>query len=237
MNHLPAPDLIDELGACLIVNKPGGLLTQGPPGIDSLELRIKQFLKTRDSKPGKVYLGVPHRLDRPASGVMLFAKNVRAASRLAEQFQKRTIKKIYWAVVQNVPQQERGTWVDHMRKLPDEARSEICQANDERAQEAILHYRVVASCGDRAWLEIQLETGRTHQIRLQCSHRGHPILGDQMYGSELEFGPQTVDQRQRWIALHAREIEFEHPMTKTTECFKAALSEHWRQLDFDFPDQ
>jgi RluA family pseudouridine synthase len=203
MTKLPAPDLISEKGACLVINKPGGLLTQGPPGIDSMELRIKQFLKVRDEKPGKVYLGVPHRLDRPASGIMVFAKNVRAAKRLSDQFQARTVDKKYWAVVANGPQESSGTWTDFMRKLPDEAKSEICNRDDERAKEAILHYKVVNRCDSLAWLEIQLETGRTHQIRLQCGSRGFPIIGDQLYRSEIDFGPEILDQRKKWIALHA----------------------------------
>ena len=108
MNHLPPPDIILENGACILLNKPGGLLTQGPPGIDSLEIRVKQFLKVRDEKPGKVYLGVPHRLDRPVSGVMVVVKNVRAAKRLAEQFRERTVSKTYWAVVEGVVEQDSG---------------------------------------------------------------------------------------------------------------------------------
>ncbi len=237
MSSLPEPDLIAEPGACLVINKPGGLLTQGPPGIDSMELRIKQFLKVRDEKPGKVYLGVPHRLDRPASGVMLFAKNVRAARRLADQFQQRTIKKKYWAIVQGCPEESSGTWIDFMRKLPDEAKSEICDEGEEKAQKAVLHFEVISQIGDMTWLQIQLETGRTHQIRLQCSHRGCPIIGDQLYKSEVGFGPDTLDQRKRWIGLHAREIEFEHPMTKQREIFSAPLSEHWLELGFEFPNE
>ena len=134
MKRLPRPILIDESAGCLIDNKPGGLLTQAPPGIDSQEVRIKHFLKTRDQKPGKVYLGVPHRLDRPASGIMLFARNIRAARRLASQFQQRTVKKKYWAVVEGEVPEDRGTWRDFMRKLPDEARSEICESDSATAK-------------------------------------------------------------------------------------------------------
>ena len=236
MSNLPPPDIVAERGACLVINKPGGLLTQGPPGIDSLELRIKQYLKVRDEKPGKVYLGVPHRLDRPASGIMVFAKNVRAAKRLADQFQQRSVEKMYWAVVQNGPDEDTGTWVDFMRKLPDEAKSEICDQTDQRSKRAVLHYRVRARAAGLTWLQIQLETGRTHQIRLQCSSRGFPILGDQLYDSEAAFGPATLDHRKRWIALHARQIAFEHPMEKTSQLYTAPVSEHWHELDFEIPD-
>ncbi len=234
MNQLPYPNLIEERGACLVVNKPGGLLTQGPPGIDSLELRIKQFLKQRDHKPGKVYLGVPHRLDRPAAGIMVFAKNVRAAKRIADQFQKRQVRKIYWAVVQGHLENDFGRMTDQMKKLPDEAKSVIVEPGDPEGQHAELEYRVLSRQASTSWLEIQLHTGRTHQIRLQMGSRGHPILGDQLYGSDVGFGPETKDVRKRWIALHAREIGFEHPVEHVPILLQAPLWNHWRALDIDF---
>ena len=234
MIELPEPDVIADLQGCYVSNKPGGLLTQGPPGIDSLELRIKSFVKKRDDKPGKVYLGVPHRLDRPASGVMLFAKNVRAAKRIALQFQQRTVTKTYWAVVEGELSEESGSWEDSMRKLPDQAKSEVCDADHPDAQTARLGFRVRAVHEGKSWLEIQLETGRTHQIRLQASHRGHPILGDELYNSSNAFGPETLDTRKRWIALHARTIGFEHPMTKEQMEFSAELSEYWDEVPIDF---
>ena len=234
IHQIPEPAIVAELGPCLVINKPGGLLTQGPPGIDSLEFRIKNFLKIRESKPGKVYLGVPHRLDRPASGIMIFAKHVRAAKRLADQFQNRTIQKTYWAVVSGEVEQENGTWTDWMRKLPDEAKSEICQEEDDGSQKAVLRYQVKQRLSGRTWLEIHLETGRTHQIRLQSGSRGLPILGDTLYGSELTFGPQTLDQRKKWIALHSRTIGFEHPMTKEAHQIDAPLSHYWRDLKIDY---
>ncbi len=235
MLGLPAPDLILEEGACLLLNKPGGLLTQGPPGIDSLELRVKQFLKARDEKPGKVYLGVPHRLDRPASGVLVFVKNVRAANRLAQQFRERTVFKKYWAVVEGTLEEDAGTWIDYMEKIPGEAKSRIVSnAPAERAQQAILRFKVVDRSENKTWLEIQLETGRTHQIRLQAAHHGFPILGDQLYDAKTDFGPQSMDSRRRWIALHARQIVFQHPVTKQPMDVSAPLGEYWHQLPFDF---
>ena len=123
--RLPEPEILIERGAVLVLNKPGGLLTQAPPGIDSLELRTKQFLKIRDEKPGKVYLGVPHRLDRPVSGVIVVTKNIRATQRISSQIQLRTVTKRYWAVVEGAVLQDQGTWTDTMRKIPDEAKSEL----------------------------------------------------------------------------------------------------------------
>jgi len=116
-NALPPPNILLEQGAVILVNKPGGLLTQGPPGIDSLELRVKSFLKVRDEKPGKVYLGVPHRLDRPVSGVMVVVKNVRAANRISQQIRDRTVTKIYWTVVAGNVETDSGRWENWMRKI------------------------------------------------------------------------------------------------------------------------
>ena len=226
---LPAPDILLEDGAVLVCNKPGGLLTQGPPGIDSLELRMKQFLKVRDEKPGKVYLGVPHRLDRPVSGVIVVVKNVRAANRISEQLRERTVLKKYWAVVEGVvgASDSTGTWTDWMRKLPDQAKSEIAPEDHPDAKHAVLHFTVLAATESRTLLEIELETGRTHQIRIQCASRGFPIVGDSLYGSELPFGPEVVDLRKRWIALHARRLGFVHPISKEDIDETSPIPEHW----------
>src|SRR5436309_6099515 len=120
------PLILFEDNHCLAVAKPAPLLTQGvPPGIPTLEAQVKAYLKERYHKPGNVYLGVPHRLDRPVSGVVLFARNSKAARRLAEQFQRHQVTKVYWAVVEGDVRPDEGAWEDHLRKLPDEARAEI----------------------------------------------------------------------------------------------------------------
>jgi 23S rRNA pseudouridine1911/1915/1917 synthase len=234
---LPAPNVLLEQGAVIVVNKPGGLLTQGPPGIDSLELRVKNWLKVRDSKPGKVYLGVPHRLDRPVSGVMVVVKNVRAAKRISEQIRNREVKKIYWTVVQGHLDADRGRWEDWMRKIPDQAKSEIVPENHDDAKNAILDFevlqRIEVNGQPMTWLKIELHTGRTHQIRLQTSRRDHPIIGDTLYGSAIPFGPQTEDLRSRWIALHARELGFIHPIDKTPVDQIAPLPSHWDCFDLN----
>lgn len=229
--RLPDPEILLENGAVLVLNKPGGLLTQGPPGVDSLELRMKQFLKVRDEKPGKVYLGVPHRLDRPVSGVMVVVKNVRAAKRISEQLRNRTVTKTYWAVIEGVPVESSGKWQDWMRKVPDEARSEIVGEEHADAKNAVLSYEVLSTNGKQSLIQIELETGRTHQIRLQCGSRGFPIVGDVLYGSQIEFGPQTVDLRKRWIGLHARRLAFEHPILKEPVDVVAPLPLHWQEYD------
>ncbi len=228
---LPTPDILLEDGAVFVMNKPGGMLTQGPPGIDSLELRTKQFLKVRDQKPGKVYLGVPHRLDRPVSGAITVVKNVRAAQRISKQLEDRTVTKVYWAVVEGQPADRQGRWEHWMRKIPDQAKSEIVAADHPDAKKAILDYQVLGTDGKLSWLEIQLQTGRTHQIRLQCSVSGLPIVGDSLYGSSRAFGPETFDDRERWIALHARRLAFEHPIHKTPIDEVAPLSDHWTAFE------
>jgi 23S rRNA pseudouridine1911/1915/1917 synthase len=223
-------EILYEEGPCLVVNKPPGVLTQAPPGIDSLELRIKQFLKQREQKPGGVYLGVPHRLDRPVSGVMVFAKHVRAARRLSEQFEQRSIRKVYWALVEGAVQPVAGTWSDTLKKLENEPRAVVVGADDPAGRAAVLHYRVVQHLPSLTWLEIELETGRMHQIRVQCASRGHPLLGDEFYGATMSFGPQVIDARERLIALHARRLELVHPMTNQPLAFSAPLTEWWRQV-------
>ncbi|HTN74563.1 MAG TPA: RluA family pseudouridine synthase [Pirellulaceae bacterium] len=220
-------EILYEQGPVLAVLKPAGVLTQAPPGIDSLELRIKRFLKAREEKPGNVYLAVIHRLDRPVSGVMLFCKHVRAARKLSEQFEDRMVKKIYWAYVAGTPTEPAGTWTDYLRKIPGEPRSEIVDRAHPEGQLAILHYRTLTSSDQGSLLEIELETGRTHQIRLQSSAHGHPVWGDALYGSTVTFGPTTDDERARVIALHARSIAFRHPMTQEPVALTAPLPAYW----------
>jgi 23S rRNA pseudouridine1911/1915/1917 synthase len=221
-----------EDGPVLVVDKPGGLLTQAPPGIDSLETRVKRFLKVRDDKPGKVYLAVTHRLDRPVSGAIILAKHVRAAQRIGKQFEERRIEKVYWAVVEGEIAEESGTWSDYLRKIPDQPRSEVVPHDHPEGKIAILNYRVLGRDSGRTWLEIELVTGRTHQIRVQASSRGTPVLGDFFYGAVSSFGPASDDERERIIALHARRTAFEHPMTKEPIRLEAPLPEAWKALEF-----
>ena len=224
------PHILYEEGPCLVVLKPAGVLTQAPPGIDSLETRIKAWLKQRDNKPGKVYLGVPHRLDRPVSGAMVFARHVRAARRLAEQFEARMVQKIYWACVEGEVSPASGTWADCLRKVPDEPRAEVVAEGAPEARRAVLHYRTLGRSRHGAWLEIQLETGRMHQVRVQAAHRQHPVVGDTLYGAQTRFGDWPDDERQRAIALHGRTLAFRHPMTWEPVIVTAPLNSDWDEL-------
>ena len=225
------PEIIFDSPACLVVNKPGGVLTQAPPGIDSMEVRMKRFLKTR-LKPGALlYCGLPHRLDRPVSGAMLFATSKKSTKKLCRQFEHRSVSKKYWAIVEGQLTDKfdgpSGSLSDYMRKVPDQARSEIVEQDSEKAQYARLNYRILQEGGDFTWLEIELETGRTHQIRLQLGSRGNPIIGDSMYGATSTFGPEETDERKRWIGLHARHLRFEHPETGEVIRIEAPLPSIW----------
>ena len=225
-------EILIEEGPFLVALKPGGVATQAPPGIDSLETRVKHFLKVRDNNPGRIYLGVPHRLDRPASGAIVLARHTQATRRLAEQFQGRTVRKCYWAVVQGELSPERGEWIDTVRKIPNVAQAEVVPPDHPDARTAVLRYHVLSVGNAVTWVQLELVTGRMHQIRLQFAHRGHPVLGDTLYGSAIQFGPQTEDVRRRWIALHARELSFRHPMTRAAVDSIAPVPEPWKDLEF-----
>lgn len=227
-------DLIYEQGPCLAINKPGGVLTQAAPGVDSIEIRLKAFLKQREGKTtGDIYLGVPHRLDRPVSGAMVFGRNIRAARRLAEQFEGRMVRKVYLALVEGNVLGDRGTWRDFMRKVPDEPRAEIVDRQHPDARLATLNYFVRRRFDRFTWLEIELETGRMHQIRLQTAVRGVPVVGDWQYGAQLPFGPPSGDWRERWIALHARLLCFRHPLSREKTRIAATLPEAWQAFGLD----
>ncbi|MEN6459539.1 MAG: RNA pseudouridine synthase [Thermoguttaceae bacterium] len=215
---------------CLVVCKPPGVATQAPPGIDSLEVRIKAFLAVRAEHPGDVYLGVPHRLDRPASGAIVFATRRRAAQKLARQFELRTIKKRYWAWVEGRPDPPADTWRDYVRKVYGKPLAEVVPAEHPEGRVAVLHYRTIAASALGTLLEIELETGRTHQVRLQASSRGFPVLGDFQYGAQTPFGPQFADERLQAIALHARVLEFQHPTSKERISVTAPTPEFWPPL-------
>src|SRR5262245_13835060 len=171
-------DILFEDADCLVVNKPAGLLTQAPLGIDSLEFRIKRLLKERDALAGDPYLGVPHRLDRPASGVILFAKHLKAAQRISKQFESRRVEKTYWALVEGHVGPPEASWTDHLKKIEGEPRTIVVDSSDAAGRIAVLHYRLLQSLAENSLLEITLETGRTHQIRIQCASRRHPLVGD-----------------------------------------------------------
>ena len=185
----------------------------------------------------EVYLGLPHRLDRPVSGVILLAKTRRAARILSRQFERRQVRKLYWACAEGFVEPAEATWTDFLRKVPGQPRAEIVAADSPAARRAVLHYRRLDSIAlattssepatHGSWLEIRLETGRMHQVRLQAAARGHPLLGDAQYGARTLFGRQSADPREQAIALHARSLTFRHPETQTEMTIVAPIGQAW----------
>ena len=229
---MPPLEILLEDGPVIAVNKPAGLLTQGVPhGIPTLEAQVKDYLKERYQKLGNVYLGIPHRLDRPVSGVIVFARNSKAARRLAEQFHERLVKKLYWAAVERRPEPAEGTLADWILKLPDEARSVVVEAATAGAREASLRYRLIGSIGDRSLIEIELITGRMHQIRLQFATRGWHVIGDFAYGATTGLlAERAAEARAESIALHARSLTLLHPIRYATLHVEAPLPANWSAL-------
>lgn len=231
-SSIPAWHVLTEDGPVLAINKPAGLLTLGAgPKIPTLERQIKAYLKEKYGKPGNVYLGVVHRLDRPVSGVILFTRNSKAAGRLAEQFRERRIEKIYWGITDREPGEPSGTLIDWLLKVPDKAEVAVVAPETPGARQAVLHYRVVGQTPLGSLLEIQLETGRMHQIRVQLASRGWPILGDIQYGSTRYLAdPPPEELTANPIALHARQITFLHPVRYDSVKITAPVPDNWGDL-------
>lgn len=221
-------DILYDDGPVLVVNKPHGLLTQAPRGIDSLEIGVRAYFREREQLEGNFYCGIIHRIDRPVTGAIVFGRHLRATQRLARQFQERTVGKTYWAVVEGEVADDEGTWLDHLHKRHGMAQAIVVPEDDPRGKHAILHYRVRGRFDRRTWLEITLETGRTHQIRIQAASRGHAILGDSQYGATVPFGEQHEELRDRQIALHARCLSFRHPMREASVEVTAPLNGAWQ---------
>ena len=215
----------------IVVNKPAPLLTQAPEGIPSLEAWVKDYIKVKYAKSAGVYLGVPHRLDRPVSGVVLFARNTKAAQRMQSQFELRTVRKVYWAIVAGDVSPESGTWDDWLRKVPDEARVVQAKPDEPGAKLAKLEYRVLQKVPAGTLLELKPITGRMHQLRVQSAWRGHPVLGDSQYGSRVLFGPEASEVRDRVIALHARQLTVTHPFTKVDLVLSAPVPGYWESKE------
>jgi 23S rRNA pseudouridine1911/1915/1917 synthase len=220
----------------IVVNKPAPLLTQAPAGIPCLEDMVKAYIKVKYAKPGRVYLGIPHRLDRPVSGVIAFARNTKSAQRIHAQFAEQKVRKVYWAAVEGTVEPETGVWEDWLRKVSEEARVVRATEGEPGAKLAMLEYRVIARLPGPATL-IQFEplTGRMHQLRVQAAWRGHPVLGDGLYGSLREFGPGGELPRDRVIALHARRLTLTHPTNYQALTLEAPLPAYWSAAGIEAP--
>lgn len=209
-------NILYEDNHVLVVEKPPNMLAQGDStGDEDLLTLLKEDLKLRYNKPGNVYLGLVHRLDRPVGGAMVFAKTSKAASRLSEQIRTGEIDKSYKAVIHGIPKQSFGTLINYLVK--DEATNIVrVTASPEEGKKAALDYAVIATKDGLSLMSIKLHTGRSHQIRIQFTALGHPLYGDQKYGAALNKPGMQ-------LALWAVEIGFMHPTLKQYELYKSAL--------------
>lgn len=197
MNNLK---ILYEDNSIIVVVKPKGILSQSDISDekDMLTL-IKGYIKKKYNKPGNVYIGLVHRLDKPVSGIMVFARNSKSAARLSKQIQDKQMQKYYYAVIHGVIPQKEGILADRIEKIDNKK----VLLNTENGKEAKLEYKVIKEKDNLSLLDIHLLTGRYHQIRLQFSSRGYPLYGDKLYGSKIKDD----------IALFAYKLSFYHPIT------------------------
>jgi 23S rRNA pseudouridine1911/1915/1917 synthase len=190
----------------IAVNKPAGVLVQGDAsGVLSLMDITREYIRNKYRKPGNVFLGLLHRLDRPVSGVVLFAKTSKAASRISEQLRSRAVEKIYWALVHGTPTPPAGSITSFLKN--GEKKVRLVEEGEKEAKEAFLDYRTISAMKGKSLLEIRLLTGRKHQIRAQLGGLGHPIEGDLKYGAPRGLKGGT-------IRLAAKSLAFKHPIRK-----------------------
>lgn len=214
--------ILYEDNHCLAVAKPAGTASaHDDGGHRTMVDAAKAYLKNKYSKPGQVFLGIVHRLDKKVSGVLLFAKTSKGAARLSEQFRENSVEKIYWCVVDGVPQTATGSLEDWLWKPDDQGHVQIVHAEKPGARHSLLHFEQKGQCQGMSWLEIRPQTGRRHQIRVQLAHRGMRIVGDAKYGS--------VHMLDHSIALHARRLTFLHPIRYEPIALTCALPALWRR--------
>ena len=201
----------------IVINKEAGEIVQGDKtGDASLCDTMKQYLKEKYAKPGNVFIGLPHRLDRPVSGIVVFAKTSKALERLNRMFSEGAVKKIYWALTKGVPtpaEADIDSWILRNEKMN---KSFSYPKEVKGAKRALLHYRLAAASQNYNLIEVELKTGRHHQIRCQLSSIGCPIKGDLKYGAQRSNPDGS-------ISLHARYIEFTHPVSKELIAITAPL--------------
>jgi 23S rRNA pseudouridine1911/1915/1917 synthase len=218
--RLPPLEVLFEDNHLLVVNKPARLPTMGAPGgTPTLLTAAKDYIKQKYQKPGNVYLGVMSRLDAPVTGVVLLARTSKAAARMTEQFRAHSVQKLYWTLVEGTPQPANGRYQNWLVQDERHRRMHVADSGRPGAKEARLSYRLLISDGQMSLLEIELETGRKHQIRLQMACHGHPVVGDRKYGSKLKFPAG--------IALHARQLVIAHPVRGDEMIFEAPVPDSW----------
>ena len=224
-------DIVYEDNHIIVVLKPQGVPTCGDEsGDDSLLEGVRRYLKVTYEKPGNVYVGLIHRLDRPTGGVMVFAKTSKAASRLSEQMRGGDFEKKYFTVLVGTPKEPQKTLVNYLKKNPVNNMVYLCPPTTDGAKMASLDYRVLQEREDLCLAEVRLHTGRTHQIRVQMAGIGHPVYGDMRYGGE--------NAKKGWLALWAYSLSFTHPVTKERMRFMVqppADNAPWKYFDLDKP--
>lgn len=211
----------------IIVNKTTSEIVQGDKtGDKPLSEIVKEWLKEKYNKPGNVFCGVTHRLDRPVSGIVVFAKTSKALARMNDMFKNKEVKKTYWAIVKNTPKQLQGTLKHYLVKNEKQNKSYAYDTEKPNSKLAILHYKLIARSDKYNLLEIDLETGRHHQIRVQLAKMGCTIKGDLKYGADRS-NPDGG------ISLHARRISFTHPVSKEQIDVVAPLPQDnlWQALE------
>ncbi len=224
-------EVIYEDNHLIAVNKTCREIVQGDKtGDQPLSEMLKAWLKKKYAKPGNVFIGVAHRLDRPVSGVVLFAKTSKALARLNTMFRDGKVKKTYWAIVKNRPPKDEDEVVNWLVRNENQNKSFAFDNERPGAKKAILHYRLVAASDRYFLLEIDLKTGRHHQIRCQLAHLGCPIRGDLKYGY-----PRS--NRDGGISLHARSASFVHPVSQLPVQIVAPVPDDplWRALTANLP--
>ena len=210
----------------IAINKRVGDIVQGDKtGDNPLSEIVKSFLKKKYKKPNNVFLGVVHRIDRPTSGVVIFAKTSKSLKRLNNMIKNSEIEKFYWAITKNKPEKRNDTLIHWLKKNPKNNKSTHFKKETENSKKAILHYKIINELKNYYLLEVILETGRHHQIRTQLSAIGCPIKGDLKYGYDRS-------NKDGGICLHAKKISFSHPVTKKKILISAPLFEHdiWKEL-------
>tara|TARA_B100001175_G_scaffold64852_1_gene53015 strand:+ start:10 stop:693 length:684 start_codon:yes stop_codon:yes gene_type:complete len=201
-------NILFEDNHLIVVNKNPGELTQGDiTGDETLGDKIKAYLKKKYNKPGNVYLGITHRLDRPTSGVIIFTKTSKALTRLNELFKKNEIKKTYWAIVKKMENKAPKKLENFLIKNQKKNKSYVTKNSNKYAKKAVLTYKIILELKNYSLLKINLETGRHHQIRTQLSHIGFPIKGDLKYGYSRSNNDGSIH-------LHSRKVQFIHPVSK-----------------------
>ncbi len=218
------PSVLYEDNHLIIVNKRASDLVQGDStGDEPLDAAVKQYIREKYNKPGDVFLGVVHRLDRPVSGCVIYARTSKALTRLSELFRTRDVKKSYWAIVTERPPAEEGVLRNFLKKNEQQNKSYVYDKEVKGSKEATLSYRIIGRSSSFYLVEIDLQTGRHHQIRAQLAAVGCPVRGDLKYGSKRS-------NEGGGISLHARRISFVHPVKKEEINVEAPLPEDkvWR---------